>query len=252
MSLEPWLVGIPGAILAGSAIAVAVKRRVVPWGARKMLLRDALNKIACGRPLDYLDDALGAPLRTGALRDSAPGRLYRVYRNVHVLVTVTAAGENRTIDAFSISVRDPNFHFKTGRLTAGLLDVDLAHAAFTSVSDSPEGTRLIIGANRIGYTEAFYFGNPGYYQTFLLSHNDVAGGDFHYVEGRHEFATGTLTLPALDGELSYTPNGTWYGEFRAGTRINTLTVLDQSAPLDALVTGHSWGIDRGEVDHIPE
>ncbi len=252
MSLEPWMIGIPGAVLAGSAVVVGLKRRVVPWGARKLLLRDALNKIACGRPLDYLDDALDAPLRTGALRDGALDRLYRVYRNVHVIVTVTAPGENRTIDAFSISVRDPNFHFKTGQLSAGLLDVDLAHASFASVPDSSEGARLIVGANRFGYTEAFYYGNPGYYQTFLLSHNDVAGGDFHYVKGRHEFAAGTLTLPALDGELSDAPNGTWYSEFRAGTRINTLTVLAQGAPLDALLTGHSFGIDRSEVDHIPE
>ncbi|MFD5092784.1 caspase domain-containing protein [Amycolatopsis thailandensis] len=210
-----------------------------------------LNKIACGRPLDYLDSALGTPLLAGLLRDHVPERLYRVYRTEDVIVTVTAAGALKPIDAFSITMRHSKFPIRTDRLTANLLDVDLAQANFGSVDETPEGVRLIIGANRFGYTESFYFGNPGHYQTFLLSYNDAAAGDFHYVEGRHEFSSGLLVIAPRDGELSDTPQGSWYPEFRSGTRINTLTVVD-TAPLEALLTGHSFGIDRGEVDHIPD
>ncbi|WIV60613.1 caspase family protein [Amycolatopsis nalaikhensis] len=211
-----------------------------------------LNKMACGRPLNYLDSALGAPLLEGLLRDDLPERMYRVYRTEDMIVIVTAAGTHKPVDAFSITMRHSKFPVRTGPLTADLLDVDLAQATFGSVDETPEGVRLIIGANRIGYTESFYFGNPGHYQTFLLSYNDAAAGDFHYVEGRHEFSSGSLVITPRDGELADAPRGSWYPEFRSGTRINTLTVVSTAAPVVALLTGHSFGIDRSEVDHIPD
>ncbi|WP_410628056.1 hypothetical protein [Amycolatopsis sp. cmx-8-4] len=84
-----------------------------------------LNAIACGRPLGYLDDALGKPLVSGAIRDCAPGRLYRAYRNAYVIVAVTASGPDKSVDAFSITVLTPKFHFRTRELKAGLLDLSL-------------------------------------------------------------------------------------------------------------------------------
>jgi hypothetical protein len=104
-----------------------------------------------------------------------------VYREKHAWVQVLV-DENDAVVRFSITVTDLKFKFSARELTCGALPVRLGSSRFSDVSAalSPDGRSLRIGAHNHEYAESYWFGNPGNYQRYVLSSNEIGAGEFGY------------------------------------------------------------------------
>lgn len=93
----------------------------------------------------------------------------------------------------------------------------------------PQGRNLRIGAHNREYAEAYWFGNPGNYQWFVVSHNDAGIGAFDFSIDRQrpgQVREGVLRIGDPQVELPpFDPDAPYARHFRDGTTINTLTVL---------------------------
>jgi hypothetical protein len=154
-----------------------------------------------------------------------------VYREKHAWIQVLA-DENDAVTRFSITVTDPKFKFSTRDLTWGALVVRLGHSRFSDVRAGlvPEGRSLRIGAHNHEYAEAYWFGNPGNYQHYVISANEIGTGEFGYSilhEGLSQHLSGTLAPdpPLPVSQLPFDPDAPYASRFRSQTTINTLTVL---------------------------
>lgn len=195
-------------------------------------VRDLVRAIA-----DHGATALG-PLAADATYNvhtgSARPRTIRelVYREKHAWVQILI-DQNDAVIRFSVTVTDPKFRFSTGDLTWGHLVVKLGRSRFSEIQAQGvalDGRSLRIGAHNHEYAEAYWFGNPGQYQRYVLSSNEVGAGDFGYSilsHGPSFCREGTLALddelPA--GQSEYDPGAHYAIRFRAETTINTLTIL---------------------------
>jgi hypothetical protein len=166
----------------------------------------------------------------------APGRPVRelIYHEKHGWVQVLVDADD-AVARFSITVTDPKFRFSTALLTWGHLQVKLGRSHFSDLPIerfSAEGRSLRIGAHNHEYAESYWFGNPGQYQRFVLSANELGTGDFGYsIEregGPGYFRTGMLAheyQPLAGQQPEFDAAAPYALHFRAATTINTLTVL---------------------------
>ncbi len=146
-------------------------------------------------------------------RDAAPcdGQSFRelVYREKHAWVQVLADG-NDAVVRFSVTVTDPRFRFSVRDLTWGHLTVRLGHSRFSDVREglSASGRSLRIGAHNHEYAEAYWFGNPGNYQHYVISSNEIGTGEFWFSipgEGPPWHRSGILALGDPNPAASHRP-----------------------------------------------
>lgn len=135
-----------------------------------------LNQLACGATSASVNALLGEPKFVREI----DGRIERTYRLTGVWVAVEfehGADPERgaPVIAFSITVSDPRRWFHAGKLTTDHLPIRLGRDRIGSAPDAADEWYWT-GANRYGYLRHYYFGNPGGYQDFWLSHNMVGCG----------------------------------------------------------------------------
>jgi hypothetical protein len=165
-----------------------------------------------------------------------------LYRTKHAWLQVIV-GETGAVARFSVTVTDPRFKFSVGRLTWGHLNIRLGHSRFSDIDvweGSLWGRSLRIGAHNHEYAEAYYFGNPGLYQHFVLSANEEGTGAFGYSiahDGPGFASSGNLASnDALPLRHEFDPSAEYAARFRADTTINTLTIARPgSHPLSAML-----------------
>jgi hypothetical protein len=175
-----------------------------------------------------------APRQREASDGASPaGQSFRelVYREKHAWLQVLVDDDDAVI-RFSITVTDPRFRFSAQELTWGHLPVRLGHSRFSDVRKSlpVSGRSLRIGAHNHEYAEAYWFGNPGNYQHYVISSNEIGTGQFGFSilrEGPSWHRSGTLALedPMPGDQPTLDPEAPYWSRFRAETAINTLTVL---------------------------
>jgi hypothetical protein len=157
-----------------------------------------------------------------------------IYREKHAWLQVIV-DDSGAVVRFSITATDPRFRFSVRLLTWGHLPLRLGRSRFADVEPTGftlRGRSLRIGAHNHEYAEAYYFGNPGQYQHFVLSSNELGTGDFGYSIGREGgpafIRSGVLAadyqLPAGQSQ-DFDPESEYARKFRAATTINSLTVL---------------------------
>ena len=178
-------------------------------------------------------DPVGPVRGNGRERAAGAGRSFRelVYREKHAWVQALI-DENDAVARFSITVTDPKFKFSIRDLTWGHLAARLGHSRFADVQPGlfPDGCSLRIGAHNHEYAEAYWFGNPGNYQHYVISSNEISTGEFDFsiqLQGPSRHCAGTLAVdnPLLGGRPEFDPDAPYERRFRAETTINTLTVL---------------------------
>ena len=234
----PGDLGVGASAVAVLAAAFAVYRWSVAWYRRTIGSRrdnaSRLNQLAAGVTIRWVEERLGPPAFARAVSPTAgEGRqavTELVYRTRHAWVQLLT-DEAGAVVRFSITATDPKFGFKTDDLTSNHLRVKLGRSSFSDIKASvnPEGYSLQVGAHHFEYAEAYYFGNPGNYQHFVLSYNDMGTGifDVSVAGGAQWCQIGVLQFsdpprpdhPVFDPQASYAP------KFRASTTINTLTIL---------------------------
>ncbi|MCI4674065.1 ETEC_3214 domain-containing protein [Candidatus Mycolicibacterium alkanivorans] len=123
---------------------------------------------------------------------------------------VTAEYDERDVMvAFSIVIRSERFWYSTERLTFGNLILKLGKDTLPAPNLARASVNAWLGAHTIGLSIHEYFGNPGQYQDYWLSHNMVGAG------------TMEISAPYRSGE--YGNSGTPPDPNKIV--INTLTVL---------------------------
>jgi hypothetical protein len=240
--LAAAIVAVASGVFAAYRGLVAVYRRTI--GSRRALA-GLLYQLAAGVPRQWIEERLGAPafVRGFDMPDSRAKAIVRefVYHARHAWVQVLLESHDAVI-RFSVTVTDPRFSFQVRDLTAYQLTAKLGRTTFSDVAaqDRPLGRSLRIEEHNFEYAEAYYFEDRGYYQWFVLSHNDAGTGQWA--------VAGELSGSFQDGVLAlgdHAPSGpplspeAWEW-FRAGTVVNTLTVL---GPWHYQEYNSSWGKD---------
>jgi hypothetical protein len=229
VSLAAAVVAIGGAALGLCRGARKIYRRTV--GSRQDLAR-RLNQLGAGVTARWVEERFGTPAFVRALQwhegrragATIPAREL-VYREKHAWLQVIV-NEHDAVLRFSVTVTDPRFRFSTWSLTNYQLKVRLGRSSFAAIGARvPAGRSLRIGAHTREYAEAYWGANPGNYQWFVLSHNDVGTGAFDHSIERPErgfFPPEGVLAPGGSPVASLEP---FDQTFRAKTVINTLTVL---------------------------
>lgn len=235
MSSAGEILGLAAAIVGIGGSAVAAGRATAHFwrqtaGSRRTLAR-RLHQLGAGTTLCWVEDRLGTPAFAREF-PPLPGVRELVYHSRHAWIQVLA-DEHDAVVRFSITITDPRFRFQVRDLTGGQLMATLGRTTFAATEShvDPQGLSLTVGANRYEYAEAYWFGNPGGYQWYVLSHNDASAvGTIDWSIGGHgitSFQTGMLesagTVP-----VGSVPGPDELSRFRAGTTINTLTILGPS------------------------
>jgi len=156
------------------------------------------------------------------------------------------ADEDETIHAYSVTTRSRHFspgfrapgahaveHGRIGhllRLPSIKLQpkIRLGKTHFGAI-DNPQNAGAWIGAHNMHYFESHYYGNPGFYQTFVFSINDSGYGAYDHLDQRLNrfwlgFSNdGQASLPKEDSLIP-----AWYDAFRKKARMNTYTVMTLS------------------------
>lgn len=123
-----------------------------------------------------------------------------VYGEKHAWLQVIV-DEHDAVLRLSLTVTDPWFRFHTWLLTNYQLKVRLGRSSFADIPREPAGRSLRIGAHNREYAEAYWFENPGNYQWFVFSHNDVGTGAFDFSIERREH--GYLREGVLAADASF-------------------------------------------------
>lgn len=191
-----------------------------------------LDQLACGADGRYIEALLGPPLFSSATH-SGSEHIYRL-PGAWVLTYVS----DGSVVWFSITIRKKGFAYDVRTLTFGKLGVHLGRDTFARVEEEPTGIYGWTGARRYGYSEQHYFGNPGGYQHYWLSHSDSGVGHFQAAPNVRSgsYADGTGDTP--------TPE---YFEGRWRTTVNTLTVSGPETDPRLLTSRQTLGADLDRI-----
>jgi hypothetical protein len=241
------VLALAAAIVAIGGGAAAVYHGISKWYSRTVGSRRALaaqlNQLGAGVTVRWIEERLGVP---AFARDfpHIPGARELVFHTRHAWVQVIV-DEYDAVARFSVTVTDPRFRFQVRDLTHHQLSAVLGHTSFADAGrqHEPQGQSLRTGAHNHEYAEAYWFGNPGAYQWYVLSRNDAVGtGAIDYSVGGHgqtSFQTGVLESGANMRPDSI-PKSDQLALFRTKSLINTLTVLGPwRAPTDGTTLGRS-------------
>ena len=198
-----------------SSIKGEVRRRwQQSWGARRAQAR-LLEQLCCGASRRFVDDLLGVPLfESRTVPDEWAGTdTAGVYRLPGAWVQIGFA--EQTVVWFAITIRRPESRLDITRLTHGNLRLSLGRDTFAAIEHPCVRAGRRLGARRVGYSERHYFGNPGAYQTYVLSHEDSGTGAMCDAMIRH---LNDSDAPHVAPESA-----------RASTTVNTLTIIGPAA-----------------------
>jgi hypothetical protein len=227
--------------LVGTGIAKTIGRK---WGAYRRLRR-----LAAHIHVDRFTSVLGSPMSSKPWKNNGEPtdwseRIW-VDRRYYVQALSDSGG---TVMAFSVTSRSTKFRPKVpfpndGRYTDPpdpQVKAKLHTTRFAEVASPPIRIRADLRANRLGYVEMYYFGNPGNYQSVALSVSDAAlaiGEGFPVEE-----VTGLATPQDVVLTTEQVP------KFRTGDAPNTYTVSAPHQPLDDFETlSGAFGADANDV-----
>lgn len=153
---------------------------------RRREFASRLRRIAPGMERGYLEQVLGLP----AFKEAGnPIRLTWVDPDCYVQAIVDA---HDVVQAMSFTTRTYGFaprFFRGHTLNAdgSTIEVKLGRTRFHDLALSPSGVTGSIGARRFLYGEAFDYGSPGYYVTYVYAVNDAG-----YIPSQIESLIGIL------------------------------------------------------------
>ena len=232
--LAAAIVAVGGGALGLYRGAMKIYRQTA--GSRRDLAR-RLNQLGAGVTVRWVEERFGTPAFARAFAPAGDGQVAGlapmrelVYRSRHAWLQILA-NEHDAVVRFSVTITDPRFGFQVEHLTNGQLKVRLGRGSFAEIKawGEPGGRNLRIGAHNREYAEAYWFGNPGNYQWYVVSHNDAGTGAFRFSlerDGPAWVREGVLKFGDPPVEVRpFDPGASYALKFKAGTIVNTLTVL---------------------------
>lgn len=245
------LIFIAGAIVtldAASRIASSILGRSIASG---LIARRRLRQLGANCQVDYFNTILGPPTVRQALESGAVEHIW-IDRYYFAQAVVDAHG---TITVYSVTTRRRWFRVEVpfpndGRYTLGGARVQarLGKTAFDAVGAEPETLTADIGARRWWYTEVFYFGNPGNYQSVALSLNQAG----HEVSSAWEELEAAIRGGQGQGAVQ-TLRAKDLPTFRRASKPNTYTVSAPHFPLAQRPASSAYfGVDVDTVRVLPK
>lgn len=202
-----------------------------------------LRQVACGVTREHVAALFGPPLLR--MRLATHDVVVRSYRTRHAWLT-TYDDDQDTVLAYAITVTDPNFSFESTAASAEELSVKVGQDRFNSTMVTDDWL-LSIGARRASYTEAFYFGNPGGYQDYVLAYNDAGVGASPWPANLPPLAAGgRYSSPTTDPLTAEARTAV-----RANLKVNAFAVLGPNAPSELLKVLAPPGVDLDQVRLLP-
>lgn len=144
---------IIGALCVVFAVYQGAMARLRATVFSRMELRQKLDQLACGVPVEYVTSLFGAPTFRTA-RPEAAGKLADatepIFRARHAWLQVLVRNAGAAVEAFSVTVTDPRFRYRTRYLTNE--QVDLRHGAsrFAELRGPVDGWSSRRSARRFG------------------------------------------------------------------------------------------------------
>ncbi|WP_143229288.1 ETEC_3214 domain-containing protein [Actinophytocola xanthii] len=252
-------VGIPGAISACLTLLIIVAGRtagVGRWLRRKAIHREQLLQLSCGISFSRFDDILGVPY-IKSTQNSLPGselpdRYIQVYCSPYAYILAAGSNKDESVHAFAITIRTKKFRLPIIKLTASQIEGVIPSLRISKIESALRtGNRLVIGANRFGYAESYYFGNPGFYQTYVLAYNDAGVGVMPISEEFHDFSSGPFATLEEGSSHASEPSGIWFNALYRELRPNTIAVIGPQIDLSIIANYLSVGVDRSMIRHVP-
>ena len=181
MELKSFWATLPGQIVGLAALVTAITTLVnllwrlytVLWdrmGRRRTLTRK-LRQLSCEVNINVFEYHLGIPAQYVNSSDRPGGEDLREYIFVLDDAYVQAITNAGKVICFSVTTRRQAFHPVLEYY--GAAPITLGRTRFQQLGDEPNGIKGWLGARRWWYGEAYYFGNPGGYQTYVYSINDA-------------------------------------------------------------------------------
>ena len=201
----------------------------------------AVRRLAAGVQLTYFKECLGDP----AFRTE--GEAFDEHIFVHDAFYVQAITDrNGTVTLYSVTTRAEDFRPVLGiRQGTPTLQVTLGRDTFAAVGTAPGSRGGYAGARRFHYWESHYLGNPGLYQTYIVSVNDAG-----YIGAGGNFVAAVRALSVLESEEEL-PAAAEEGarelldRFAAETVVNTYSVASPQFPLE--LQGMRFGPNKDQV-----
>jgi hypothetical protein len=225
--VDLWL-GLVLAIVAGLGIVRAGTAWLRFTIGRRWLLAGKLRRLATGARLEHFTSELGSPAFGGSVRTWVFPEVY-----------VTAHVEDEIVVAYAITTR--RWGFRPLLRPTGLGRVRLGTSTFEQITGNGGKPVGNFGANRWGYAEAIWLGNPGLYRQFAVAVNDA--GHVRHLSGALDLARSADEMYATD--QMYTP--AVVGQLRRKVRVNTLCVSAPHVSIDGLMNGLTYGVDYSQV-----
>jgi hypothetical protein len=208
-SLEDLGNAVPVVVVGGGVLGLyqaAVKVYRGTAGSRNDLAK-RLNQLAAGVTVRYVEERFGTPAfaRTIVLPrnlpsrnpDEPPSRKRTVRRRAWLpsdataaAISAPAADGGERVAGQQQTFRELVYREKRAWIQV-VVDDDDAVARFSiTVTDAQpglplDGRSLRIGAHNHEYAEAYWFGNPGNYQHYVISSNEIGTGEFGFSIEQH-------------------------------------------------------------------
>lgn len=193
------------AVLVAVVSSIGLLRKIWARSAgRRRAQARILDQLTCGSALRFVESLLGVP----QFVSSGDGLDQRTYSLPGAWVMAEYDGEILT--AFSMTIRSRRMWYQTSRLTFGHICMKLGKDAMAKL---PSGALYSwMGAHTYGVLSYHYFGNPGGYQDYWVSHNMAGVGQY---SGLGLYRSGEYGSEGVQPDLSKLTG-------------NTLTVLGPS------------------------
>ncbi|MDQ4039893.1 MAG: hypothetical protein M3313_16480 [Actinomycetota bacterium] len=238
--LEPLSTGTPFLFLLVGAIAASISITAATMGlgrwlrtkhdetiGRRRVQSKKLRRLACGVRAAYLEEVIGTPafLNKQKSEGGEPASEERIYVLPDAFVQVYCTADS-VIEAFAITTRSrrfaPKLEIPWGGSRKDKLIVRLGRTLYSELgSDKPLAASGWAGARHWGYHEVHFFGNPGFYQTYILASNDVS--DVGWPSERSDWSA-ILVISGEDRINVLAPPAAW-DSFRTAAAPNTFCVV---------------------------
>lgn len=235
--LPKWskiIIGVASTITALVFLITFCSNIYVNTFGQKAVAYQNISKLAAEEQIGYFNSALGQPVFKNAV-----GTLDEfIYVNKYFFVQALCDKGGRVV-LYSITTRSKDFNpvftrasYSGSQSSSKITKVDqkiiLGETSFTLAAyilGVPDGLKSFAGVRRYGYSEAYYFGNPGNYQYFIFSQNDAG------VNINNTYLDRQLTIGLFDVSNMINPTKTTLtlsekdiSSYREKAIINTYTV----------------------------
>jgi hypothetical protein len=225
------------AILGGLGGLILVFNFLETTLFKKAYAKRRLAKLAPSTTINFFNSILGSPT---FVNDGGETKQYVFVDDLFYVTAVTDLSDK--VLAYSVTTRRKDFHpsFTLGpySITREMVVIKLGKSTFSEINKLGDYSGRVssgLGARRSFYSEEYYFGNPGRYQTYLFCVNDAG---FTRMGDPQVLNIGATTTS--DPQIQ---------RFRKSTIINTYTITAPHLTSDTLRSkGVSWiGPDLDQV-----